>query len=165
MSDAVIDNPILNSPFREPTRHWRFGDTGITNEIVEGRRPSSYFMPIPASKVRGKQLQLETQWTRDRIEENARINRVRQRVTAWRSLDWPGVTPTTRRLLEYWTNEQREKPLFFCQIEALETATTSPSARRSRETPGSPTSCESLRTRVSTGQRSRWRPGPARPWS
>jgi len=122
MADAVIDNPILNSPFGEPSRHWRFGDTGITNDVVEGRRPSSYFMPIPASKVRGKQLQLETQWTRDRIEENARINRVRERVTAWRSLGWPGVTPTTRRLLEYWTNEQREKPLFFCQIEALETA-------------------------------------------
>ncbi|MBA3433912.1 MAG: DEAD/DEAH box helicase family protein, partial [Actinobacteria bacterium] len=122
MADAVIDNPILNSPFSEPARHWRFGETGITNEIVEGRRPSSYFMPIPASKIRGKQLQLETQWTRDRIEENARINRVRERVTDWRSLGWPGVTPTTRRLLEYWTNEEREKPLFFCQIEALETA-------------------------------------------
>jgi len=58
MADAVIENPILNSPFSEPMRHWRFGDTGITNEIVEGRRPSSYFMPIPASKIRGKQLQL-----------------------------------------------------------------------------------------------------------
>ncbi len=122
MADAVIENPILNSTFSEPTRHWRFGDTGITNEIVEGRRPSSYFMPIPASKIRGQQLQLETQWTRDRIEENARINRVRERVNAWRSLGWPGVTPTTRRLLEYWTDEQWEKPLFFCQIEALETA-------------------------------------------
>ena len=122
MADAVIENPILNSPFREPTQHWRFGDTGITNEIVEGRRSSSYFMPIPASKIRGQQLQIETQWTRDRIEENARINRVRERVNAWRSLCWPGVTPTTRRLLEYWTDEDRGKPLFFCQIEALETA-------------------------------------------
>jgi len=54
MADAVIDNPILNSPFGEPSRHWRFGDTGITKEIVEGRRPSSYFMPIPASKIRGQ---------------------------------------------------------------------------------------------------------------
>lgn len=124
MADAVIDNPILNSPFEEPSRHWRFGDSGITNEVVEGRRTSSYFMPIPASKLRGRQLQLETQWTRDRIEENVRINRVRERVTAWRSLGWPGATPVTRRLLESWTNPERERPLFFCQIEALETATT-----------------------------------------
>ena len=33
-----------------------------------------------------------------------------------------GVTPTTRRLLAYWTDAEREKKLFFCQIEALETA-------------------------------------------
>jgi len=25
-------------------------------------------MPIPASKVRGRQLELETQWTRDRVD-------------------------------------------------------------------------------------------------
>ncbi len=24
MADAVIDNPILNSPFDEPERHWKF---------------------------------------------------------------------------------------------------------------------------------------------
>jgi len=122
MPDAVIENPILNSPFREPTRHWRFGDAGITNEVVEKRRLSSYFMPVPAEKVRGAQLELETQWTRDRIEENRLINQVRERVAAWRSLRWPGVTPTTRRLLEYWTDDERERKLFFCQIEALETA-------------------------------------------
>ena len=75
MADAVIENPILNSPFVAPTRHWAFGDTGITNEIVESRRVSSYFMPIPAAKVRGRQLELETQWTRDRIEENRLITR------------------------------------------------------------------------------------------
>lgn len=31
---AVIENPILNSPFREPTRHFRFDGEGITNEIL-----------------------------------------------------------------------------------------------------------------------------------
>lgn len=122
MADAVIENPILNSPFQAPARHWAFGDTGITNEVVEERRVSSYFMPIPASKVRSRQLELETQWTRDRIEENRLINQVRERVGVWRSFRYPGVTPTTRRLLEYWTDESRERPLFFCQIEALETA-------------------------------------------
>jgi len=38
MPDTLIENPILNSPYREPTRHFRFGDAGITNEIVETRR-------------------------------------------------------------------------------------------------------------------------------
>jgi type III restriction enzyme len=42
---VVIDNPILNSAFAEPTRHFRFGEEGITNEIIEKRRTSSYFIP------------------------------------------------------------------------------------------------------------------------
>jgi hypothetical protein len=41
MADTIIENPILNSPFREPDRHWRFTDEGITNEIVESRRASA----------------------------------------------------------------------------------------------------------------------------
>jgi type III restriction enzyme len=46
--DVVIENPILNSPYKAPTRHWKFNDDGITNEIEEGRRKSAYFMPIPS---------------------------------------------------------------------------------------------------------------------
>jgi type III restriction enzyme len=38
MSQVVIENPVLNSPFKEPQRHFRFDDEGITNEIVEERR-------------------------------------------------------------------------------------------------------------------------------
>jgi type III restriction enzyme len=49
--DVVIENPILNSPYKAPTRHWRFNDDGITNEIEDGRRKSAYFMPIPASAM------------------------------------------------------------------------------------------------------------------
>ena len=33
-----------------------------------------------------------------------------------------GVTPTTACLSDYWTEPSRDKKLFFCQIEALETA-------------------------------------------
>jgi hypothetical protein len=43
MADAVIDNPILNAPFAEPAHHWRFTEQGISEEIAEGRRVSSYF--------------------------------------------------------------------------------------------------------------------------
>ena len=32
------------------------------------------------------------------------------------------MTGVTSRLLSYWTNPERDKPLFFCQIEAVETA-------------------------------------------
>ena len=40
MSQVVIENPIINSPFDEPTRHFRFSDEGITDEVVVGRRVS-----------------------------------------------------------------------------------------------------------------------------
>ena len=73
MSQVVIENPIINSPFYEPTRHFRFSDEGITNEVVEGRRSSSYFIPIAKPKKKGShQLHLDTDWTQDRIEENCR---------------------------------------------------------------------------------------------
>ena len=124
MAQVVIINPILNSPFLEPSRHFRFDDDGITNEIVSGRRVSSYFVPIPAAKKKaGKaQLSFDTEWTKDRIEENKHVNRIRGRVNIWRQGGYAGVTATTKRLLSYWTDPEREKKLFFCQIEALETA-------------------------------------------
>ncbi len=50
MADALIENPILNSPFAAPARHFKFTDEGITNEVVDGRRRSSYLIPIASTK-------------------------------------------------------------------------------------------------------------------
>ena len=132
MAQVVIENPILNSPFVEPTRHFRFDDEGITNEIIEGRRVSSYFIPIPQPRKKGKQLQFDTEWTKDRIEENKVVNRIRQRVGMWRDAGYPDVTRTTARLLQYWNEPEREKKLFFCQVEAVETAIYITEAARKR---------------------------------
>ncbi|MFN8036122.1 MAG: DEAD/DEAH box helicase family protein [Acidimicrobiia bacterium] len=118
----VIENPILNSPFEVPGRHFAFDEDGITDTVVEERRPSSYFVPIPAARKRGGQQAFETEWTKDRVEENATINRIRAKVDAWRLGGHQHVTPTTRRLLDYWTDPARERKLFFCQVEALEIA-------------------------------------------
>jgi uncharacterized protein (DUF169 family) len=54
MSQVVIENPVLNSPYTEPRRHFKFSDEGITNEIAETRRISSYFVPIAKPKAKGK---------------------------------------------------------------------------------------------------------------
>ena len=86
MPDVVFENPIINSPFEEPTRHFYFSDTGITDKIVEARRLSAYFVPIPPSKKKksGKeQLVLGTEWTKDRQQENKFIN------DAWEYADDP----------------------------------------------------------------------------
>ena len=123
MSRVVIENPILNSPFREPTRHFRFSDDGITDEVVEGRRVSSYFIPIPRAKSKTRQqMAIDAEWTQERIEENRFINDIRRQVAIWRKGGYVGITSVTRRLLEYWKRDDRERRLFFCQIEALETA-------------------------------------------
>ena len=125
MSQVVIENPIINSPFDEPMRHFRFTDEGITDEIDAGRRISSYFVPIARPKKKKgaeSQLMFDTEWTQDRIEENKLVNDIRQRVALWRSGGYVGVTPTTAKLITYWTDPNREKKLFFCQNEALETA-------------------------------------------
>lgn len=74
------------------------------------------FMPIAKAKTKGGQLVFD-EWTGDRIEENRLINQTRQRVDLWRRGGWVGVTPTTRALLEYWTDPARERRLFFRQVE------------------------------------------------
>jgi type III restriction enzyme len=122
MGQTVIENPVINSAFAEPTRHFEFDADGITDEIVESRRLSSYFVPIAQPKKKGKQLVFDTEWTQDRVEENKFINDVRQRVSAWRAGGRVGVTKSTRLLLDHWSAPDRERRLFFCQIEALETA-------------------------------------------
>lgn len=80
MSQVLIENPIINSPFDEPTRHFCFTDEGISDEIVEGRRISSYFVPIARPKKKkgtANQLAFDTEWTQDRIEENKLVNDIR----------------------------------------------------------------------------------------
>lgn len=121
MPDVVIENPVLNSPYEEPRRHFRFDDLGITSEIIEGRRRSEYTVAIAGTRRRGKQLALEGQLSAERLEPNAFVNRIRDAVALWRQGGYVGVTRTTRRLLEYWRREDRERRFFFCQVEALET--------------------------------------------
>jgi type III restriction enzyme len=121
--DALITNPVLNSPFEEPTRHFRFTDDGITNEEVPARRLSGYFVPIPQPRKKGKQqLDFGAGWTQDRFQESEFINRVRARAGAWRAAGYPNVTRVTRNLLDHWNDPSRERRLFFCQREAVETA-------------------------------------------
>src|SRR5438876_8180270 len=118
---ALIEKPILDSPHAVPTRYYRFDEDGITDEVADGRRPSSYFIPIASPKKKTRQLTFDTEWTADRAKENDDINFIRSRVALWRDQGYADITPVTRSLLEYWTRPDRERKLFFCQIEALET--------------------------------------------
>jgi hypothetical protein len=114
MTQVVIENPILSSPYGEPTRHFKFTEDGITDEIVAGRRKISYFVPIARPKKRGGQHTLfETEWTQDRVEETRLVNDIRERVALWRKGGYPGS----------WSSSSSTTP---------PTASTAPSCRRAR---------------------------------
>lgn len=123
---VAIDNPTLNSPFAEPSRHWVLDENGVPTGIpAAGRRRSEFVVPVPPPKHRDKgQLGLEND--RSRRESNDYINEIRSKVAARRALGEAGlantVTPATARLLRYWRDPARQRRLFFCQIEAAETA-------------------------------------------
>jgi type III restriction enzyme len=122
MPSTAIENPVINSPYEVPARHFQFDESGITDEIVETRRPSEFFVPVPQTKKAGAQLQFDNEWTRERLKSNVFVNQVRGRVEIWRSLKYPYVTPMTERLLEHWADPSRENRVLFCQREAAETA-------------------------------------------
>ena len=131
MSDDVdvsdsLANPILNSPYEPPARHFELGPHGPTGLILDGRRPSESFVPVPVPKKTKKaveQATLDFDHTPDRVEVNTLINDIRTPVELWRARGYPGVSPYTRKLLLHWAaGPHRDDPVFFCQREAAETA-------------------------------------------
>jgi len=58
-----------NSPYEEPKRHFVFDKDGITDQIAETRRLSSYFLPIPRHRRRAARRRPgELGWGEDRDE-------------------------------------------------------------------------------------------------
>ena len=110
---AGIDQLIINSAFREPTRHWKYDLNGQKFVQAEGRRPAGYFIAGQGSNQYndiGQFIELPL------------VNLIRPRVKAWREAGYPGVTGVTRKLLEHWNDgEARQYQFFFCQMDAMET--------------------------------------------
>jgi len=109
----VVDEPIINGPFVEPTRHYRMRNGQA--ELVDARRPSGF---TPGLRTRGGQGTL----LEEEYVELPVVNDIRERVRRWREAGHPGVSRTTLDLLRHWQAPGRERPLFFCQLEAAETA-------------------------------------------
>jgi type III restriction enzyme len=121
----LIENPVINSPYTEPNQHFEFDKSGITANKVPGRRVSEFFIPVAQPRTKSPKEQLEFEEMQIKRERNQLINAIRREVAAWRQSGYSGtITSTTRRLLEHWKRDDREphQRLFFCQIEALETA-------------------------------------------
>lgn len=111
MSNFEVPSPILSSPYEEPREHWWILE-GQPAERRPGRRPALYFYrePVREADQRGG-LAIELKL----------VNRIRERVKAWRESGHAGVTRTTLELLQHWRREGRDRRLFFAQVEAVET--------------------------------------------
>ena len=54
MDNRFFEDPILNSPYERPTRHWELDKEGIpTQKIIYDRRESRLITPIPKPKKKG----------------------------------------------------------------------------------------------------------------
>jgi type III restriction enzyme len=110
-----IDRLIVNSPYEEPERYWRYNRERRTFSLVDGeRRPAGYVIASEGSRAfddPGVFVPIPL------------VNQIRPRVKAWMEAGHPGVTGITRRLLEHWTNPEdfETRRFFFCQLEAVGT--------------------------------------------
>ena len=140
MPADFFGQPILNSPYAYPSRHWQLDADGQpTQNIVLSRRPASFVTPIPKSKKQAtkkgkgknqKELVLDEghglSTEHQAYDTTPFINEIRVHVHRWRQFaspaDWK-VTPETARLIQHWRTHpfQAQRP-FFCQVEAAETA-------------------------------------------
>ena len=120
---VTVENPILNSPFAEPARHFRIDAHGkMTADILPGRRESAFYVPVTSPKKQPKKEAGLFDETEEERRVNVWVNNLRQEVKRWRELGHPDTTPTTQRLLRHWADPStRARRLFFCQIEAVET--------------------------------------------
>ncbi|RLB04008.1 MAG: restriction endonuclease, partial [Deltaproteobacteria bacterium] len=82
----LVDNPIINSPFEEPTRYWAY--EGGQPVLKAGRRPAGYYLK---PRTRGPQMSM----FEEEFVPLELVNTIRERVKAWRERSYPGVTPIT----------------------------------------------------------------------
>lgn len=114
MAKATIDKLIVNSPYEEPQKHWRYDRESRLFHLEEDRRKAGYVVATPGSKAfddPGIFVPIELP------------NKIRPRVKAWRKAGYPGASGTTKRLLRHWydPDERINNRFFFCQLEAIET--------------------------------------------
>ena len=122
----MIDRLIINTPYVEPERHWRYQRESRSFDLVEGRRSAGYVVASGDSKAFDDP---------GIFVEIPLVNQILPRVRAWSEAGYPGVSSITSRLLEHWRDaeEFESRRFFFCQLEAIETLiwlTEAPAAER-----------------------------------
>ena len=114
----AVDEPIINTPYDEPTQHWLYREG--TPYKQPGRRPASYWFKTQRLGRQEKDLlsSVEREENRDDLPL---VNALREDVKHWRDKGYRGASHVTKELLRHWMREDRQRRLFFCQREAVET--------------------------------------------
>ena len=112
-----VENPILCSPYEEPTEYWLYDKETGEADPWPGRRPAGHWFKTDRS-VPDQQGRLLAE---ENYEDLPHVNRLREDVKRWRDSGYRNATNVTRKLLRHWHDEDRPRRLFFCQTEAVET--------------------------------------------
>ena len=113
-----VEQPIINSPFHPPEYHWPLNsDTKAFAPVASGRRTSQNIPPVAGSKGTKQGVaqlgDIGVGW-----EELHLVNQVREEVSGWQDVGCPGITPTSRELIDHWTNPEACQ-LYFAQLDAV----------------------------------------------
>lgn len=113
-----VSHPIINSPFHPPEYHWNLdSSTKAYAPALDGRRESQNIPPVAGSrKLRGRlglPNQIGVAWTPLKL-----VNDIRKAVLDWKDAGYPGITQTSRDLIEHWTDSEACE-LYFAQVDAV----------------------------------------------
>lgn len=117
---APVEEPIINSPYYEPTQHWSYSKEGKAVK-TPGRRRASYFWTTQKTGSFQQTFEAEGFDTDHGSDDLPLVNALRYDVEKWRASNYENATQVTKQLLRHWQAKDRKRRLFFCQIEAVET--------------------------------------------
>lgn len=136
------DNPILNSPFEPPERHWHLDNASVHTAIInQGRRRGEHVVPIAQPKKVTAQHGLDLEI---RVTRNELIIEIPGHVERWRAL--PSV------FIVVFQNTSHRKQLYG-YIAGYEAKETTPGGdRRTVVVPRGPGFVQQHRTQLQTPQ-------------
>ena len=110
--------PVINSPYGAPDWRWQLdSSTKAYAPALPGRRESQNIPPVAGSRrLRTRQSfpgEMGARWTPLKL-----VNDIRESVLDWQEEGYPGITQTTRELINHWTDEDACQP-YFAQLDAV----------------------------------------------
>lgn len=109
---SFFEQPILNSPYQVPQKHWQLDSDGRpTEEILNTRRTSELLTALPGTSAKSERTQTAMMFDDELSSETTDmspskiVNELRLELAAWRAQTNPAqwnVTPVTQRLLAHW---------------------------------------------------------------